>query len=107
VKGHADREGKDLTREERLNILADLLADTGQNNAWVPYGARPNCPHWTVEKAKLFIKGTKITSGMKQQLSSQLSDGKLPNYIIDKEKWSQYTFDSVAWSDYETAFKRL
>jgi hypothetical protein len=55
-----------------------------------------------VEKATLFIKGTKITSGMKQQLASQLSDGKLHDNIIDKEKWSQYTFDSVAWSDYET-----
>jgi hypothetical protein len=107
VKGHADREGRDLTRYERLNILADLLADTTRNNARGPYGAIPNCPHWPVEKATLFIKGTKITSVMKQQLASQLSDGKLHDYIIDKEKWSQYTFDSVAWSGYETAFKRL
>jgi hypothetical protein len=45
-----------------------------------------------------------MTIGMKQQLASQLSDGKL---IIDKEKWTQYTFGSVAWWDYETAFQRL
>jgi hypothetical protein len=32
VKGHADREGRDLTRDESLNILADLLADTTRNN---------------------------------------------------------------------------
>jgi hypothetical protein len=107
VKVHADREGRDLTRDERLNILADLLADTTRANARGPYGARPNCPHWPVEKATLFIEGAKVTSGMKQQLVSQLSDGKLQEYIIDKEKRSQYTFDSVAWSDYETAFKRL
>jgi hypothetical protein len=44
---------------------------------------------------------------MNQQLASQLSDGKLQEYIIEKEKLTQYTFDSVAWSDYETAFKRL
>jgi hypothetical protein len=48
-----------------------------------------------------------VTSGTKQQLSSQLSDGKLKYYIIDKEKWTQYTFDRVAWRDYETAFKKL
>jgi hypothetical protein len=107
VKGHADRKGRDLTRDDRLNILADLLADTTRANARGPYVARPNCPHWPVEKATLFIEGTKVTSGMKQQLASQLLDGKLHDYIIDKEKWSQYTFDSVAWSDYETAFKRL
>jgi hypothetical protein len=105
VKGHEDREGRDLTRDERLNILADLLADTTRNNARGPYGARPNCPHCPVETATLFIKGTKITSGMKKQLASQLLDGKLHNYIIYKEKRSQYTFNSVAWSDYETAFK--
>jgi hypothetical protein len=28
VKGHADREGRDLTRYERLNILPDVLAAT-------------------------------------------------------------------------------
>jgi hypothetical protein len=44
---------------------------------------------------------------MKQQLAPQILDGKLKDYIIDKEKWTQYTFDSVAWRDYETAFKRL
>jgi hypothetical protein len=107
VKGHADREGRDLTRDERLNILADLLSDTTRANARGPYVARHNCPHWPVEKATLFIEGPKVTSGMKQQLASHLSDGKLHNYIIDKEKWSQYTFDSVAWSEYETAFKGL
>jgi hypothetical protein len=44
---------------------------------------------------------------MKHQLASQLSNGKLKEYIMDKEKWTQYTFDSVAWRDYETAFKKL
>jgi hypothetical protein len=28
VKGHADRDGRDMTRDESLNILAALLADT-------------------------------------------------------------------------------
>jgi hypothetical protein len=41
---------------------------------------------------------------MKQQLASQLSDGKLKDYIIDKEKWTQHTFDSIAWRDYVTEF---
>jgi hypothetical protein len=44
---------------------------------------------------------------MKQQLASHLYDGKLKDYIIEKEKWTQYTFDSVAWREYEIAFKRL
>jgi hypothetical protein len=55
----------------------------------------------------MFIQGTKVTSCMKQQISSHLSDGKLKDYIIEKEQWSQHTFDSVAWRDYEIAYKRL
>jgi hypothetical protein len=85
VKGHVDREGRDLTRDEQLNILSDLLADTTWTNARGPYGARPNYPHWPVEKETIFIGGTKVTTGMKQKLASQLSDGKLKEYIIDKE----------------------
>jgi ribonuclease HI len=55
VKGHADREARELTQDERLNILADLLAYETRANAQGPYGARPNCPHWQVEKETIFI----------------------------------------------------
>jgi hypothetical protein len=72
-----------------------------------PYGARPNFPHWPVEKSTLFIQGKKVTSGMKQQLASQLSDGRLKDYIIENKKRTQYIFDSEAWREYEIAYKRL
>jgi hypothetical protein len=107
VKGNADRGGRELTRYERLNIETDLLADETQAKARGPYGAIPNCPHWSVEKATPFIQGTKVPSGMKHRLASQLSEGKLKDYIIDKEKWTHYTFNRFAWRDYETSFKRL
>jgi hypothetical protein len=55
----------------------------------------------------MFIKGNEGIIGMKQQFVYQLSDGKLKDYIIEKEQWSQYTFDIVAWRDYEIAYKRL
>jgi hypothetical protein len=107
VKWHADRGDRALTPDEWLNIEADLLADKIREEARGPYGARPNCSHWPVEKTTLFIQGAKVTRGMKKQLASQLSDGKLKDYIIEKEKWTQYTFNSVAWRDYQIAFKRL
>jgi hypothetical protein len=56
VNGHSDRKGRDLTRDERLNIISDLLTDSTRANARGPYGARPNFPHWPVEKATLFIE---------------------------------------------------
>jgi hypothetical protein len=44
---------------------------------------------------------------MRQQIESQLYDGQLKDYIIEKEKWTQYTFNRVAWREYEIAYKRL
>jgi hypothetical protein len=107
MKGYADREDRALTRDGWLNIEADLLADKIREEARGPYGARPNFSHWSVEKATLFIQGMKVTSGMRQQLASQLSDRKLKDCIIEKKKWTQYILNSVAWRDYEIMFKRL
>jgi hypothetical protein len=103
VKGHADREGRPLTKYERLNVEADLLADQIQEEARGVYGARPNCPHWPIEKATLFKRRTKITSNMKYRLTSQFTDPKLRL----KEEWSEHTFSKVDWTAFETAFKRL
>jgi hypothetical protein len=64
VKCHADREGRPLTKYERLNVKADLLADQIREEARGVYGARPNCPHWPIEKSTLFIRRTKRTSNM-------------------------------------------
>jgi hypothetical protein len=44
-----------------------------------------------VEKTTIFIEEKKVTSGMKQQLTSQLSEGNLKDYVIGKGKWTQYT----------------
>jgi hypothetical protein len=70
VKGHADREGRELAQDDHINIVADLLANTTRTDAQGPYGSRPNCPDWPVKKATLFIEGMKVTSGMKQQLAA-------------------------------------
>jgi hypothetical protein len=45
VRGHADQEGRPLTKYERLNVEADLLADQIRQEARGVYGARPNFPH--------------------------------------------------------------
>jgi hypothetical protein len=105
VKGHTDREGRPLTKYERLDVDADLLADHIQEEARGLYGARPNFPHWPIEKATLFIRRTKITSNMKYHLTSQLTDPKLRAHIMAKEEWSEHTFDKVNWTAFEAAFK--
>jgi hypothetical protein len=84
-----------LTKYERLNVEADLLADQIREEARGVYGARPNCPHWSIEKATVFIRRTKITSNMKYHLMPQLTDPKLRAQIMSKEEWSENTFIKV------------
>jgi hypothetical protein len=64
VKGHVNKEGRELTRYEGLHIEAYLLSDVVQADTQGAYGAIPSCPHWPVKKATPFIQGTKVTSGM-------------------------------------------
>jgi hypothetical protein len=84
VKGHAYREGRPLTKYERLNVGADLLADQIRDEARGVYGTRPNCPHWPIEKATLIIRRNKITNNMRYHLTSQLNVPKLRAYIMAK-----------------------
>jgi ribonuclease HI len=55
VKGHADREGRPLTKYDQLNVEVDLLADQIREEAIGVYDSTPDCPHWPIEKATLFI----------------------------------------------------
>jgi hypothetical protein len=100
-------EGKEQTGDECISIEADLLADEMRANARGTYGARQNLAPWPVGKATLFIQISKGTSGMKQQLAPQCSDGKLKGYTIERETCTIWTVDNVAWQVNETAFKRL
>jgi hypothetical protein len=65
VKGYADQIDHPLTRDDRLNIEADIQADAIRAQARGTIAARPTCPHWDIEEASLFIRGSKVTSGMK------------------------------------------
>jgi hypothetical protein len=51
VKGHADRIDRPLTRDERLNIEADIRYDAIRSQACGTIAAHPNCPHWDIEEA--------------------------------------------------------
>jgi hypothetical protein len=48
VKGNADRIDRPLTRDERLNIEADIQADVIRAQTRGTIAARPNCPHWDI-----------------------------------------------------------
>jgi hypothetical protein len=84
VKVHAGRIDRPLTRDERLNIEADIQADAIRAQACGTIVARPNSPHWDIEEASLFVRGRKVTSDMKNQLTSHMHDGNLHSFLMQK-----------------------
>jgi hypothetical protein len=107
VKGHADRIDRPLTRDERLNIEADIHSDVIRAQARGPIAARPNCPHSDIEAASLFIQGSKNTSDMKNQLTSQMHEDNMRSFLMQKESCSSQIFNDIDWNSSERVLRRL
>jgi hypothetical protein len=105
VKGHADKLDRELNTYERLNILDDEICDDIRVAATGITGQEGPAPCDCLKHA--FIRGARITSHMKEILTSRLLDGDMQIYLMDKENWSRQDFDSINWRGYGTAFKRL
>jgi hypothetical protein len=65
LKGHADDLNRDPTKLEWMNIVADELCDVIRETARGPFGAKPNCGLWPIERCALFIIGVKVTKNCK------------------------------------------
>jgi hypothetical protein len=97
VKRQEDRIDLPLKRDEKLNTEADIQADVIGSQACGPIAARPNCPHWDTYAGSLFIEGSKVTSDMKNQLTSQMHDDNMRSFLMQKESGSSQTLDSIDW----------
>jgi hypothetical protein len=104
VKGHADDLNRELIRAERLNVLADEQCEIVRQQASGPRSARSSAGLWDSETCALFIRGSKITSRMKERLTQQLLDIDLRDYLEKKELWSAQHFESIDWTNYSSAF---
>jgi hypothetical protein len=107
VKGHMDDLNRELNRAERLNVISYEKCDIVRQQAIGPQRTRSSAGLWDSETCALFIRGSKITSRMKERLTQQLLDVDLRAYIEKKELWSAHHFESIDWKNYSSAFKRL
>jgi hypothetical protein len=107
VRGNTDIIQRPLKRDERLNIEAGLQADIIHAQAREVIAARPNCAHWDIEKASLSIRGSKVTSDMKNQLTSQMHDDDLHTFLMMKETCPPKTIDNIERHANELAFRCL
>jgi hypothetical protein len=107
VKGHADDLNRELTRAEQLNVIADKQCYVVWLHTSGTQSARSSAGLWDSETGALFIRGSKITSRMKERLTQQLLDADLRAYLEKKEMWSAHQFESIDWTNYRSSFKRL
>jgi hypothetical protein len=96
-----------MARYEILNIEADLQANVVHAQAKGPIDAQPNYAHWDIEEAPLSIRGSKVTSDMKTQLTSHMHDDDLHTLLLTKDTCSPYIFDSIDCHASELALRRL
>jgi hypothetical protein len=107
VKGHEDDLNCELDRAETLKVIAEEQCDVVRQQASGPHSARSSSGLWDSETCALFIRGSKITSRMKEQRTQQLLDIDLYAYLERKELWSAQHFESIDWTNYSSAFKQL
>jgi hypothetical protein len=107
VKGHADDLNRELTRAEQLNVITDEQCDAVRRHASGTRSARSSAGLWDSETCALFIRGSKITSRMKERLTQQILDADLCAYLEKKELWSAQQFERIDWTNYCSAFKQL
>jgi hypothetical protein len=88
-------------------MIEDKQCDIVRQQANIPRSAMSSAGLWDSETCALLIRGSKITSRMKERLTQQLLDGDLRSYLEKKEHWSAHHFESIDWKNYSSAFKRL
>jgi hypothetical protein len=81
VKGHADDLNLELNRAEPLNMISDEQCDVVWQHSSGLRSARSPAGIWDSETCALFIRGSKITSRMKERLTQQLLDSDLRAYL--------------------------
>jgi hypothetical protein len=104
IKGHVDDLNRELNRAERLNAITDEQCDVVWQQASGPRSARSSSGIWDSETCALFIRGSNITSRMKERLTQQLL---VLDLRASQELWSAHQFESIDWTNYSSEFKRL
>jgi hypothetical protein len=86
VKGHAIDLTREMTRAEQLNVIADEKCDVVRLHASGTRRARSSAGLWDSETCALFIRGSKITSRMKERLTQQLLDADLRAVVVKESE---------------------
>ena len=108
VKGHQDDHAMadELTREAQLNVRADQLATAALvtqlgSDKPAAYLPLPGC------NAFLIHRSTYITSRLKQTLQNEIPEKEFRQCVRGRFKWDQDAFDSVDWTAFSQAYRKL
>jgi hypothetical protein len=105
VKGHADREGRELTEWERLNCEMDACAkqyweEVRQAKPPISYVV-PGEP-WSA-----WLHGRKIHVNLRQELLQAISTQRITSYYLQSGRFNEQTIAMVDWAAVGSAAKAL
>jgi len=100
VKSHQDtcQKPKYLSREARMNIVADRLAGEYLQQHKVGKDApRGDSEHFEAMGVSLVINGIHVTSNHKRSIRDQANGINQKKYLMKKHGWNQSTWNSIDW----------
>jgi len=106
VKGHQDRTiaYNNLSLSAQLNVEADLYASQYQDQHGAAYPLVLMFPH---TKAQLNLSQGTVTSRVQQSIRRQASEPTLFAHVQKRNKWSEYTMNSIDWEAHRIAISRM
>ena len=89
--------------EVQLNEGCDGHADDFLKNSQEEWHSAPTASIPATAKATLITKGAVITNNYLRRLTDAWSTTKMHKYLQDGQGWTDETFQSIDWDNFETA----
>ena len=105
VYGHQDsKSNRELTMEEKLNVVANELAGQYQDKLG---SYRPITHMYPSTPAVLEINNMTITSNIRHHLIKAYTEPRYMRYLQGQYNWTDKTIQSIAWKCLNLGLKRI
>jgi hypothetical protein len=96
-----------FSKQEEMNIMMDTLAERAQTE--LPDELKPGHDvfHFPEQHIYVVISQKKFISRLPLHIANMIHGSALHTYITQKKGWPPYTYESIAWESFTTAFNEL
>jgi hypothetical protein len=87
--------------------MTDTLAERAHIELPDELKPRHDALRFTEQQHSVVISQKKVTSRLPLHITNMIHGPALRTYTTQKEGWSSYTYESIAWESFTTAFNKL